>query len=98
MADKTLHVRIISPQALLLDTEASSVSSKNADGAFDILAEHANFITMVENQPIIIKPARNASGSVAGGPLTFTYALAIIMASSDKVNIYTYIQPNLEKK
>ena len=79
MPNTNLHVRIISPQELILDTQADSVSSKNASGAFDILPEHANFITMIENSPIIIKPARNASqpasqaerggqgASVAGG-------------------------------
>ncbi|OGE64148.1 hypothetical protein A3J13_01435 [Candidatus Daviesbacteria bacterium RIFCSPLOWO2_02_FULL_36_8] len=103
MPNTNLHVRIISPQELILDTQADSVSSKNASGAFDILPEHANFITMIENSPIIIKPARNASqpasqaeqggqgASVAGGPLVFNFPMAIIMTTQDNVNIYTYL-------
>ncbi len=109
MPSPTLHVRIISPQQLLLDTEASSISSKNSLGNFDILAQHANFITLVENTPITVRPARNAtparndvalSGehSVAGGiqgkkPLVFKFPIAIIITRDNKVNIYTYIQP-----
>lgn len=88
MANQTLHVRIISPQALLLDTKATSVSSKNSSGSFDILSEHANFITMIENSPIIIRIPNQK-------PLTFNFPLAIIMTSQDKVNIYTYIQPSV---
>ncbi|EKD85254.1 MAG: hypothetical protein ACD_38C00061G0004 [uncultured bacterium] len=90
MANPTLHVRIISPQQLILDTEAVSVSSKNTQGNFDILPQHANFITLIENNPIIIRP-QNAK------PQAFKFALAIIMVTENKVNIYTYIQPNTEK-
>lgn len=88
MPNPTLHVRIISPQQLILDTEARSVSSKNSQGNFDILPQHANFITLTENSPIIVRPA------VAGQkPQTFKFPLAIIVTRENKVNIYTYIQP-----
>ncbi len=95
MVNNTLHVRIISPQQIILDTQADSVSSKNVNGNFDILPKHANFITLVENSPIVVRLA-SRSGIPKQEPLTFTYALAIIMAGSDIVNIYTYIQS--EKK
>ncbi len=91
MPNPTLHVRIISPQELILDTQALSVSSKNTDGNFDILPQHANFITMVENSPIIVRLGKDK-------PLMFTFPLAIIITTQDNVNIYTYIQPSLEKK
>ena len=86
MPNPTLHVRIISPQQLILDTEAKSVSSKNSQGAFDILAQHANFITVVENQPIVIR-VQNLK------PQTFRFPIAIIHTQENKVDIYTYIQP-----
>lgn len=90
-ANPTLHVRILSPQQLILETDAQSVSSKNLQGPFDILPQHTNFITMVENSPIIIRTPNQK-------PSTFTFPLAIVTVSENKVNIYTYIQPNLEKK
>ncbi|OGE43734.1 hypothetical protein A3A45_03015 [Candidatus Daviesbacteria bacterium RIFCSPLOWO2_01_FULL_36_8] len=85
MIDETLHVRILSPQALLLDTQATSVSSTNVQGPFDILPEHANFITMVENSPIIIR-------SPGQKQTTYTFSMAIIYTMENQVNIYTYIQ------
>ncbi len=91
MPNPTLHVRIISPKELLLDTEAQSVSSKNLQGNFDILPQHANFITLTENSPIIVRVPNQK-------PLTFKFPLAIIITTENKVNIYTYIQPQLEKK
>lgn len=90
MADPTLHIRIISPQELLLDTEALSVSSKNSQGPFDILSMHANFITVVEDESIIIRTPQK--------PLTFKFPIAIIYTTNNLVNIYTYIQPQTSTK
>ncbi len=84
MPNPTLHVRIISPQQLILDAEASAVSSKNLQGSFDILPEHANFITLVENSPIVVRIAGQK-------PLIFKFPLSIILVTENKVNIYTYV-------
>ena len=86
MATPTLHVRIISPQQLILDTEAQSVSSKNVQGNFDILPQHANFITLVENSPIVVRLAGQK-------PISYKFPLAIILNRENHVDIYTYIQP-----
>ncbi len=91
MSNSTLHVRIISPQQLILDTQAESVSSKNSSGPFDILPQHANFITMIENSPIVVRITKQK-------PVVFKFPLAIVLVTSNQVNIYTYIQPSLEKK
>lgn len=91
MINPTIHVRILSPQQLLLDTNASSVSSKNIQGNFDILPQHANFLTVVEKTPIVVR--------VQGKPdITFKFDIAIIFASQNTVNVYTYIQTDLEAK
>lgn len=87
MTNPTLHVRIISPQQLILDAQAESVSSKNSQGNFDILTQHANFITVIENQPIVIR-IKNQK------PQTFKFPIAIIHTRENKVDIYTYIQPS----
>lgn len=84
MAQQSLHVRIISPQQLILDTQASSVSSKNQQGPFDILPQHANFISIIENSPIVVRIKGQS-------PLTFNFPLAIVMVTANQVNIYTYI-------
>lgn len=85
MTNPSLHVRIISPKQLILDTEAASVSSKNLQGDFDILPQHANFITLIENSPIIVRIPNQK-------PLVFKFPLAIIFNTENKVNIYTYLQ------
>ena len=91
MTTSTLHVRVISPQQLLLDTEALSVSSKNLQGPFDILPLHANFITLVENSPILVRIPKQK-------PVIYKFPLSILLVRENKVDIYTYIQPQVEKK
>lgn len=84
MTTPSLHVRIISPQQLILDTQALSVSSKNPQGPFDILPAHANFITIIENSPIVVRiPGQKDT--------VFKFPLAIILTTENMVNIYTYI-------
>ncbi len=91
MPNPTLHVRIISPQELILETDAESISSKNLEGNFDILPQHANFITMVEKNPIIVRVKKQKDQK-------FDFPMAIIMTSNNKVDIYTYVQPQTDKK
>jgi len=86
MSKQILKVRILSPQKLIFQGEAISVSSTNSQGKFDILPQHANFITMVKDMPIIIMPITNKQR-----PLIYKFPLAIIYNFSNLVNIYTGI-------
>lgn len=86
MLNPTLHVRILSPQKLLLDTQASSVTSVNVSGKFDVLPLHANFISLIEGKPIEIRCLRQKK------PLIFTFPIAILVCLDNQVNIYTYSQ------
>ena len=84
MPNESLKVRIITPRKVIFEDQALSVSSTNSSGKFDILPEHANFITIVENQTITIR-IRNKRR------LTFSFPLAIIYNINNMVNIYTDI-------
>ena len=79
-----LHVRILSPQKTIFEGEVLSVSSRNSAGKFDILPEHANFMTLVENSPVIIQKTNKQKQ-------TFNFPLALIYTAKDQVNIYTGI-------
>lgn len=81
--NQNLHLRILSPSQTFFEGEVNSVSSKNMQGAFDILPQHANFITVVENSPIIIRTQGQK-------PQTFKLPIAIIYAHQNRVDIYTY--------
>lgn len=84
-----LNVKIIAPKEEVFTGQATSVSSINSQGKFDILPQHANFITIIENQPLIIR-------TIDKKILNFKFPLAIISVTQDKVNIYTDIQLSLK--
>ncbi|MCL4390133.1 MAG: hypothetical protein M1484_04315 [Patescibacteria group bacterium] len=76
-----LKVRIISPKEEFFSGEAASVSSVNSVGSFDILPEHAKFVTIVEKKPIILRLPDHQEQ-------TFNFDLAIIRVHDDQVDIY----------
>jgi F0F1-type ATP synthase epsilon subunit len=53
IAQPTLQVMVMTPQQVLFEGEAVSVSSINDTGPFDVLGDHANFITLIKDQLII---------------------------------------------
>lgn len=63
---------------------AQSISSKNSVGQFDILPGHANFVTMVKNEPIVIRAYMKRDQ-------IFTYKTAVITIRENKVEIYSDI-------
>lgn len=81
---EVLNVKIASPKQILYSGPASSVSSINSAGKFDILPEHANFVTMTKDSPIIIVTPE-------GKTLTFDLPVTIIYNRNNNTRIYTDI-------
>lgn len=76
-----LNVRIVSPRETVFEGMVSSVSSFNSVGAFDILPEHAKFVTLVENKPLVLRlPDKQKK--------EFNFSLAIIHVHENKVDVY----------
>ena len=82
--EEFLSVRVSNPDAVLWLGEADSVSSHNSQGDFDILPQHANFITIIQNNPIIVQ--------IRGGEKKeFHFDSAIIYTYRDSVQIFANI-------
>lgn len=104
---KILNVKIISPTQTIFQGQALSVSSANSTGKFDILPYHANFITMVQKVPIILRVKKKDADAKAEMGLElfdnlfgknveevkYDFDLAIIFTKDNNVSIYTQIQP-----
>lgn len=81
MADKLLAVRIVSPKEDVFSGEALSVSSVNSVGPFDILPEHAKFVTLIEKQKVVVVlPDRSKK--------EYNFDLAIVHVLDNQVNVY----------
>jgi F0F1-type ATP synthase epsilon subunit len=81
MTNQPLHVRVNSPEKIIWEGEAESVSSQNTEGPFDILPMHSNFITIIDNREIRIK--------TSGGTQIYKFNYSVIYAHSNQVKIYT---------
>lgn len=84
MAKLVLNVKINSPEKIIWEGEALSVSSENSDGKFDILPKHANFITFVQDKPIVIRTPDKEK-------VEHSFPRSVIYMHGDTVNIYTQI-------
>ena len=79
-----MNVRIDSPEKNIWEGKAQSVSSVNTQGPFDIMAYHATFITLIENQPIVIRDTE-------GKTVKFSFPHSVIFNRDNSVSIYTNI-------
>ena len=78
-----LHIKIISPKETILEDIVLSVSSVNVAGKFDILPEHANFITLISKY-VIIDTGKQTEQQ-------FDIDKGILYAMSNKVSVYVGI-------
>jgi F0F1-type ATP synthase epsilon subunit len=76
-----LTVSINSPDKVIWEGRALSVSSTNSAGNFDVLPHHANFITIIENQPLVVQTGTKA--------LRFTFPVCLMYARDNYVYAYT---------
>ena len=76
-----LTISINSPDKMIWEGKGTSVSSVNSMGPFDILPQHANFITIIENTPIIIKGLDKV--------LEYQFPLCLMYARDNYVYAYT---------
>ena len=79
----TFPVVISSPDEIIWQGEATSVSAENSAGHFDILPGHANFVTFVNSHSQIVIQMQGKDANV------FSYKDAVIAVKSGKVDIYT---------
>jgi F0F1-type ATP synthase epsilon subunit len=81
--EDTFRVTIRTPDSLVWQGRALSVSSANNKGVFDILPEHANLITLIDNQPITI--------STETGTRKFMFEKAVLSFKDNAASIYANI-------
>lgn len=86
MENDFLEVKVISPKKEIFSGKALSISSKNSAGNFDILPSHANFITLIKNNPIIVRIT--SSKKIEINP-----CFAILYCEKNKVIIF--VDPHL---
>jgi F0F1-type ATP synthase epsilon subunit len=75
-----LKVRIRTSEDTIWEGDANAVTSKNSDGVFDILPEHAQMVTLIENNQIIMHTDE--------GDKNFIYKEAVLHVHDNIVSVY----------
>lgn len=75
----TLAVKIQTPSGITWEGVAHSVSSVNSKGPFDILPEHARFITVLEKQTVEVRTINEVK--------KFTIERGVLSVTDNKVSI-----------
>jgi F0F1-type ATP synthase epsilon subunit len=76
-----IKVKISNPEKVFFEGEASSVSSKNDSGPFDILANHANFISLLHDATVTVR-------SEAGQPQDYIVHRGLLSSKDNFVRIF----------
>ena len=77
---ETIHIKIQTRQEIIYEGDVLSVSSKNDTGPFDILPEHANFISIVKDQIVLRFPNKQQQ--------QFRLQTGILQVEEGRVNVY----------
>lgn len=79
----TITTTILSPREIVWQGEAESITASNSEGVFDILPDHARFLSVVSGVPIVIVTTDGAEHS-------FTFPSAVLFLSNNQAKIYTH--------
>lgn len=78
-----LKVKVISPAQTYYDGPAMSVSAVNKVGPFDILADHANFFSLLTEGDIVINTGQQ--------DLRFPVTHGIVKATNNAIMLFIYL-------
>jgi F0F1-type ATP synthase epsilon subunit len=78
-----LKVKVISPTQTYYDGPALSVSAINKVGPFDILAQHANFFSLITQGDIVV--------NTGSQELRFPVTHGIVKASNNVITLFIYL-------
>ena len=76
----SLNVSIRSRQGLVFEGQVQTVSSYNRIGLFDVLPRHANFVSMIKDKVILVKPDKKR--------LEITLDTGVMMVQENNVQIF----------
>ncbi len=83
LLDRFFYIKIFSPFETFFEGEASALSAKNEKGAFDVLLDHANFISLL--------PAGKVAVLTRFGKREFDISRGILKVSNNRVILFANV-------
>ena len=84
MNNDLFHLRVVGREGLIYEEDVSSITSYNEAGKFDVLSQHANFISLIRKEVVIIDKQ--------GRKKEFPFNNALIKVTENDVKIYLGIE------
>lgn len=81
--NETIQVSIMSPDEVLWQGQVAALSSSNAEGVFDILPGHANFMTLIKNTKVTLHLKENQEQ-------VFSLDQAVLFFNEDAAKVYVH--------
>lgn len=82
-----LHVVIRNREKVIFDDMATALSSVNSEGAFDVLAQHINFISIIKEYITIYKPDKTKQ--------EYKLRIGLMKVNGNTIEIYVGIAPHI---
>ncbi|MDH4263569.1 MAG: ATP synthase F1 subunit epsilon [Spirochaetia bacterium] len=82
MTEKLIHVSVISPEKVLYDGNASSVSLPGNQGNFTVLRDHVNIVSLLDPGALVI-----SEGTDSNEEVRFIVDGGFVEVSHNKVNV-----------
>lgn len=90
MSDKPfLSVELRDQKGLVMQGPAKSVSSKNSKGPFDVLPQHAHFITLIQDEIVVTHQS--------GKTQRYEVTRGVMRCFNNKVEIFTGLDSTVAK-
>lgn len=86
----TFHVEFRDQHGLVFSGEVAALSSQNSQGPFDILPNHAHFISLIRDQVTL--------NLVNGGNKEFQIQQGVLRCFDNKVEIFTGLESQVSSK
>ena len=87
----TIKIIIMGPNEIVWEGSATALSSENKEGAFDILPNHANFMTLIKDTEVTVHLLDGKKTR------TFTFEQAVLFFKENTAKIYIHTPSGLEK-
>ncbi len=93
------HLKVSSREGIVFEGEVSSLSSYNEKGKFDILASHANFISLIKKSLTIRADGSDTDDKTNKGVTKeIAFDNALLRVQENKVEVYLGIEGMMEFK
>jgi F0F1-type ATP synthase epsilon subunit len=81
--NETITVTIMTPFEIVWAGNAFSISASNSEGVFDVLPDHARFLTLIDEKPVVIHTENGESK-------TYFFSNAVLFFHDNSARIYMH--------